>query len=236
MFGAYKVFTIIAEVAYALAAGLFVGGCYLIFRRRLTGGSVSLFCAVVLVAPACWYFNRGANLVRAPGDTIEGRVNIALDGMSRIARRLYAYAATHDGRFPAALSELASTDRGLPLLWLFGQGSGEIAEGRAVDLATDFVYLSNLTTSDPPKCVVAFCDPRVNGRYGTAIIRVDGAAEWRVEHTNMNDILGDQDLLFGTSDTATWHRLRQRVSVWYRGREIPVVWSADAGGRFAERP
>lgn len=134
---------------------------------------IKAFTIVELLVVACVFLV--ATIVLAPfvhmAKARAHNINCA-NKLRNISLGLHAYAADHDGGFPASLEALYPDY--VESQNLFDCPASKTAGNPA---APDYEYVVSLTEQSPLKIVIAQ-DTGTNHRNGRNVLRVDGSLEW----------------------------------------------------------
>lgn len=105
-----------------------------------------------------------------------------MENLGEIGKRCIRYANGHGGSFPHSLSDVTSVegesiaDSGRVFICpSSGTHPGVISK---VDDWSDYMFISGVTTNDPPNTMLAYDSPQHHRADGAPVLYIDGSVMW----------------------------------------------------------
>jgi len=116
-------------------------------------------------------------------------------------------------RFPPSLQIIFPTAPD-PQLYICPDSGHNSGDTNHVNLWADYVYVSGLTESDPPGCILAFCPPENHKGEGANVLFIDGSVRWySVEE--FKRLTNNPSSFFGTQNSNSLHEISSRAKIKY---------------------
>lgn len=116
-------------------------------------------------------------------------------------------------RFPPSLHIIFPTAPD-PQLYVCPVSGHDAGDTNHANMWTDYVYVSGLTESDPPSCVLAFCPPQNHKDEGANVLFVDGSVRW-YSVKEFEKLTNNPSAFFGTTNSVLHNEIRSRTKIMY---------------------